>query len=105
MNQGATYRNTNWTLAVTYYEKAYTVANNAYYHCNGKQNKGMQEAANFYKAYATLIKNVINNKESSAYETNTYTTAHSKYKNILQEYLADLNAVFDIVDTFPTKLY
>ncbi len=105
MNQGAPYRNTSWSTAVTYYEKAYTVANNAYYHFNGRSGKGMQEAANFYKAYATLIRNTINKKDNSAAEENAYNNASAAYKTIIQGYTDAISEIIDIVKTFPNKLY
>ena len=105
MNQGAPYRNTNWDIAVIYYEKAYTVANNAYLKFNGYNTKGMKESANFYKAYSTLIKNTIDKKDTSSTEGNAYNNAASQYATILQEYSTVLSDVIAILESFPSKLY
>ena len=105
MNQGAPYRNTSWSIAVTYYEKAYTVSNNAYNKFKNSNEKGMQDAANWYKAFSNQVKRTINKEDTSAAEETAYNNASSAYQAMLQEYLDAFSSIIDIVETFPDKLY
>ena len=105
MNQGKTYRNSSWSIAVTYYEKAYTTANNAYYHFKGKSGKGMKECADFYKSYAVLIDRIINRENITDAESKTYDSAIDNYMNALKDMSNALDDVIAILDSFPAKLY
>lgn len=105
MNQGAPYRNTSWSIAVTYYEKAYTVANNAYNQYKNSNEKGMKEAARWYKALSEEIRRVINKEDSTAAQDKEYNNASATYKKMVEEYISVLSDVIDILDTFPEKLY
>ena len=105
MNQGAPYRNTSWSIAVTYYEKAYTVSNNAYNHFKNSDEKGMQEAANWYKVFSEQIRRTINKQDSTALQDNEYNRASASYKQMLNEYKSVLSDVTDVLESFPNKLY
>ena len=105
MNQGAPYRNTSWSIAVTYYEKAYTVSNSAYNYFKNSDEKGMQEAAEWYKVLSEEIKRTINKQDSTAAQDNAYSHASASYKQMVNEYISVLSDVIDIIDTFPKNLY
>ena len=105
MNQGAPYRNTSWSIAVTYYEKAYTVSNNAYNHFKNSDEKGMQEAANLYKVFSEQIRRTINKQDSTVTQENEYNSAFASYTQMSDEYTSMLSDVIDILESFPNKLY
>ena len=105
MNQGAPYRNTSWSIAVTYDEKAYTVSNNAYNHFKNSNEKGMQEAAEWYKVFSEQIRRTINKQDSTTAQDNEYNRASAAYKQMLNEYTAVLSEVIDVLESFPNKLY
>lgn len=105
LNKGAPYRNTSWSIAVTYYEKAYTVSNNAYNHFKNSSEKGMQEAAEWYKVFSEQIRRTINKENTTTAQDNEYNRASTSYKQMLNEYTSVLTEVIDILDSFPNKLY
>ena len=105
MNQGAPYRNTSWSIAVTYYEKAYTVSNNAYNHFKNSYEKGMQEAAEWYKVFSEQIRRTINKQDSTTTQNNEYNRASASYKQMIIDYTSVLSDVIDILESFPNKLY
>lgn len=105
MNQGAPYRNTSWSIAVTYYEKAYTVSNNAYNHFKNSDEKGMKEAANFYKVFSEQIRRTINKQDSTVMQENEYNRASASYSQMIDDYILVLSEFIDVLESFPNKLY
>ncbi len=105
LNQGAPYRNTAWSVAVTYYEKAYTVANNGYNHFKNSNENGMQEAARWYKAFKEQIRRTINKESTTAPQESEYNSASAAYKQMIVEYMDVLSEVSNILKQFPQKLY
>ena len=105
MNMGAEYRGVSWNITISYYQKAYNVANTAYNYYKGKSGKGMVECANMYKAFAGMVDDIINERETSSYDSDAYEHAMAKYKVILQEYIDTLSSIQEILDAFPTKIY
>ena len=105
LNQGSSYRNTSWSTAVKYYEKAFNVTNTAYNHYKDSNERGMQEAAQWYKVLSEQIRRTINKEESSSAQENAYTQASESYQNMLNDYSSMLSEVVDILELFPSKLY
>ena len=84
MNTGATYRNSSWSTAVRYYEKAYNVAESARIHYKDNDaNYGMSEAEEFFEMYGILIKDVIEQEDTSTSDSNKFDSAKEKYVQII----------------------
>jgi tetratricopeptide (TPR) repeat protein len=105
LDKGASYRNTSWKTAVTYYEKALTVCRNAAIAFSDEDNYGYKETADFYNAYGTLIYNIINDKDTTANEENEFNRAKEGYLRINQEYIDALDEYIKILEKFPSKIY
>ena len=104
-NLGSRYKNLSWDAATGYYADAYDVAMNAYQRCAYKYEKGMYEAAEMFKAFATVIEKTIYRQEISQIDSNNYDTAMAEYKRVLGEYDAVISEVIDIIEGFPKKIY
>lgn len=105
MDQGASYRNTSWNIAVTYYEKALAVCRNAATAFSNENNYGYKETADFYNAYGTLIYNIIHKKDNTIAEENEFDRAKEGYLRISQEYIDALDEYIKILEKFPTNIY
>lgn len=105
MDQGASYRNTSWNIAVTYYEKALAVCRNAVTAFSNENNYGYKETSDFYNAYGTLIYNIIHKKDNTIAEENEFDRAKEGYLRISQEYIDALNEYIEILNAFPTNIY
>ena len=105
MNQGAVYRGSSWSTAVTYYEKAYTIADNVYNYFKEGNSKGMSEAAGWYKALSEQIKKTINKESITSSEEAEYNHASAEYKQMITEYTIALTEMIAILKSFPNELY
>lgn len=105
MNQGASYKSTSWSIAVTYYEKAYVLANTAHNHFSGSYASGMYEAAEWYRVFAEQIKRTINREKTTLSQESEYNAASAAYGQMLAEYLASNSEMIELLESFPKKLY
>lgn len=105
MGTGASYRNTSWNIAVTYYEKALATCRNAAIAFSNENNYGFKENADFYTAYGTLIYNVIHKKDNTIAEENEFDRSKKEYLRITQEYIDALDEYIEILEAFPTSIY
>ena len=105
MDTGASYRNTSWNIAITYYEKALAVCRNAATAFSNESNYGYKETADFYNAYGTLIYNVIHKKDNTIAEENEFDRAKEGYLTITQEYIDANKEYLEILKAFPTNIY
>ena len=105
LDTGASYRNSSWNIAVTYYEKALSVCRNATTAFSNDNNYGFKEISDFYNAYGTLIYNIIHKKDNTTAEENEFERAKEEYVSITNEYISANEEYLEILKTFPTKIY
>lgn len=104
IERGDSFLETSWENAKKYYDRALSVCKRASLTFFDDRNYGFKETADFYVAYAKIIKRKIEKRQPLEEESLAFEVAKTSYTRIYEEYLSALQEYASLIENFPTSI-